>query len=66
MSACNAGDQGSIPGLERPPGEGNGNPKWCGASVYCFSYDYIDNNIWLLSMIENSVSNNEKFSDCPE
>ena len=25
-SACNAGDQGSIPGLERSPGEGNGNP----------------------------------------
>ena len=23
-SACNAGDPGSIPGLERPPGEGNG------------------------------------------
>ena len=25
-SACNAGDQGSIPGLEGSPGEGNGNP----------------------------------------
>ena len=25
-SACNAGDLGSIPGLERYPGEGNGNP----------------------------------------
>ena len=25
-SACNAGDQGSIPGLGRSPGEGNGNP----------------------------------------
>ena len=25
-SACNAGDQGSIPGLSRFPGEGNGNP----------------------------------------
>ena len=25
-SACNAGDQGSIPGSERSPGEGNGNP----------------------------------------
>ena len=24
-SASNAGDQGSIPGLERSPGEGNGN-----------------------------------------
>ena len=25
-SAWNAGDQGSIPGLGRSPGEGNGNP----------------------------------------
>ena len=25
-SAYNVGDQGSIPGLERFPGEGNGNP----------------------------------------
>ena len=25
-SACNAGDLGLIPGLRRPPGEGNGNP----------------------------------------
>ena len=25
-SACNAGDQGSILGLGRSPGEGNGNP----------------------------------------
>ena len=25
-SSCNAGDLGSIPGLGRPPGEGNGNP----------------------------------------
>ena len=24
--ACNAGDLGSIPGLGRSPGEGNGNP----------------------------------------
>ena len=26
MSACNAGDLGSIPGLGRSPGEGNGSP----------------------------------------
>ena len=26
VSACNAGDLGSIPGLVRSPGEGNGNP----------------------------------------
>ena len=27
--ACNAGDLGSIPGLGRSPGEGNGNPLQC-------------------------------------
>ena len=27
-SACNAGDLGSIPGLGRSSGEGNGNPLW--------------------------------------
>ena len=26
VSACNAGDLSSIPGSERSPGEGNGNP----------------------------------------
>ena len=26
VSACNAGDQGSVPGSGRFPGEGNGNP----------------------------------------
>ena len=26
VSACNTGDPGSIPGLGRSPGEGNGNP----------------------------------------
>ena len=25
-SACNAGDPGSVSGLERSPAEGNGNP----------------------------------------
>ena len=31
---CNAGDTGSIPGLERTPGEGNGNP---------LQYSYLEN-----------------------
>ena len=26
VSGCNSGDRGSIPGLGRSPGEGNGNP----------------------------------------
>ena len=28
-SSTNAGDVGSIPGLGRSPGEGNGKPLWC-------------------------------------
>ena len=28
-SACNSGDLGSIPGLERFPGGGHGNPLQC-------------------------------------
>ena len=31
---CNAGDLGSIPGLERFPGEGHGNP---------FQYSFLEN-----------------------
>ena len=27
-SACNTGDPGLVPGLERFPGEGHGNPLW--------------------------------------
>ena len=30
-SACNMGDLGSIPGLGRSPGEGNGYPLQCSA-----------------------------------
>ena len=33
-SACSAGDLGSIPGSERSPGEGNGNP---------LQYSYLEN-----------------------
>ena len=35
-SACNAGDLGSIPGSERSPGEGNGNP---------LQYPYLENSM---------------------
>ena len=34
VSAYNAGDPGSIPGLGRSPGEGNGNP---------LQYSYLEN-----------------------
>ena len=36
-SACNTGDLGSIPGLGRFPGEGNGNP---------LQYSYLDRETW--------------------
>ena len=35
-SACNAGDQGQIPGSGRYPGEGNGNP---------FQYSCLENSM---------------------
>ena len=35
-SACNAGDQGLIPGSGISPGEGNGNP---------FQYSYLENTM---------------------
>ena len=40
-SACNAGDLGSIPGLGRSPGEGNGNPL-----QYSCLENPIDRGIW--------------------
>ena len=36
VSPCNVGDQGSIPGSGRSPGEGNGNP---------FQYSCLENSI---------------------
>ena len=35
-SACNVGYPGLIPGLERSPGEGNGNP---------LQYSYLENSV---------------------
>ena len=40
-SACNAGELGSIPGLERSPEEGNGNPL-----QYCFLENSMDPEAW--------------------
>ena len=36
VSACSARDSGSIPGLGRSPGEGNGNP---------LQYSYLENSV---------------------
>ena len=35
-SACNTGDPGSIPGLGRSPGEGNGNPLQCASHTFLY------------------------------
>ena len=40
-SACNAENPGSIPGLGRSPGEGNGN-----ALQYSFLENYVDRGAW--------------------
>ena len=40
-SACNAGDQGSIPGSGRSPGEGNGYPL-----QYCCLENSKDRSLW--------------------
>ena len=40
-SACNTGDLGSIPGLERSPGEGNFNPH----QYYCLE-NPMDRGAW--------------------
>ena len=40
-SACNAGDPGSIPGLERPPEEGNSNPL-----QYSCLENFMDREAW--------------------
>ena len=40
-SAYNAGDLGSIPGLRRSPGEGNGNP-----SQYSCLENPMDRGVW--------------------
>ena len=39
-SACNVGDPGSIPGLGRSPGEGNGNP------LHSFLKNPMDRGTW--------------------
>ena len=46
-SACNAGDPGSIPGSERPPGEGNGLPL-----QYSHLENSVDRGAWQATVLE--------------
>ena len=50
-STCNAGDPGSIPGLGKSPGEGNGNPL-----QYCL-VNSMDRGAW--QAIVHEVANNQ-------
>ena len=44
-SACSAGDPGSIPGLGRSPGEGNGNPCILVSEYPCLE-NLMDRGAW--------------------
>ena len=50
-SACNVGDPGSIPGLGRPPGEGNGYPL----QYFCLG-NPMDSGAWRAILLEISKS----------
>ena len=58
VSACNAGDLGSIPGLGRSPGEGNGNP---------FQYSCLENPMdrgaWWPTTVHGVAKSRTRLSD---
>ena len=53
-SACNAGDPGSIPGMGRPPGEGNGYPL-----QYSCLEDSMNTEAWKATV--HGVAESQKF-----
>ena len=59
-SACKAGDRGSIPGLGRSPGEGNGNPL-----QYSCLENPMDSGAWRLqSMGSQELDMTEQLTQC--
>ena len=50
-SACSAGDPGSIPGLGRSPGEGNGNPL-----QYPCLENLMDRGAWWVHRVAKSLA----------
>ena len=56
-SACNAGDPGSISGLGRSPGEGNGNPL----QYYCLE-NSTDRGAWQAT-VHGVVKSQTQLSD---
>ena len=70
-SACNAGDPGSIPGLGRSPGEGNGNPllqyscleNLMDRSLVAYSpwnHKELDTTEWLTLSLSPEIVSNKK------
>ena len=57
-SARNAGDTGSIPGLGRSPGEGNGNPL-----QYCCLENSMDGGAWWAT-VHGVAKSRTRLSDC--
>ena len=57
QSACNAGDPGSIPGLGRSPGEGNGNPL-----QYSCLENSMDREAWW-AIVHGAAKNWTRLSD---
>ena len=53
-SACNAGDLGSVPGSDRSPGEGNGNPL-----EYSCLENSMDTGAWQAIIHEVTKSQND-------
>ena len=56
MSACNVGDQGSIPGSGRSPGEGNGYPL-----EYSCLENSMDRGAWRAIVLEVTKSQTQLF-----
>ena len=56
-SACNAGDLGSIPGLERSPGEAHGYPLW-----YSCLENSMDRGAWW-AIVHGVIKNQTQLSN---
>ena len=59
VSACNAGDLGSIPGSGRSPGEGNGNPL-----QYSCLEDPMERGAWWAT-VHGVTKSRTRLSDSP-
>ena len=57
-SSCNVGDPGSIPGLKRSPGGGNGNPL-----QYSCLENLTDRGAWWATTVHGVTKNQTRLSD---